>query len=1013
MNYLFVVKKYFFGIVIHLSLLCIAQYGNGQSIGNDLLFDLVAQRPALPGNTVNFIFQDSRGFLWLSTNRGLSRYDGSNIKNYIRIGENGITDKTINGIAEDGEGNLWFGTESGLNKLNPYTEKIIQYPEGTGPGTIPYKWCNYLFRDSKKNLWLTTEKGIARFDPKANLFHNYPITVYGKDDRINKFINKVVEDTQGNFWLSTSYGIKKFNPTTGTYQSFHHEETDGHSRIDNVFFSLYIDHEGCIWAGTFSDGLFRYNIKSNDFEKVNLPGINKDRFTINDITEVKVQDQWYFLLVTNGGLFSFRYSNARAIDVSYSLKDKWLIRSYHDRQENLWIGTDEGLWKLNVNSFVFKWLPLPLSDHKSKVVYHVIPSIDRPADQLFLSTQSGWYSYDVATQTISPYALPVDKNTLLGNINYWHADEQGYWFSSMQGFGYYNVKQHKLIDLSNKVIAASDQNSTGFIVKATASNYWVTMRRSGILVYNIQTGKDTVIFGNKALANNTYGQAIKDLQKGKDGYIWFTCSNKLYKVNPATYAYTIYTSPSSSGTVAEIKKFPLRILFTAAGRLIVCSELCIYEFKNEQLEIIYPSSGFSNYAIEKILEDATHHYWVQTDAGLFKTDSLFSIWEDMNQLPGWKESTLLTDLYTQLPAQILFASDNKIAVLKQGDKNKPSKPLKVLISRIRYGQQEQYLVDAKSQSINCSYKDAIEIELSPVNFIGERDNHILYQLKGWDKEWKELTRTGLVRYEQLPPGEYEFLTKSRNVAGFEGAESSLFFTVTPPFYMTWWFIVLAILSLALGIFLLYRFRLKKALELERIRTRIATDLHDDIGATLSSISMYSQAVKGQLKSDNEHLKMVLDKMGANSREMVTSMSDIVWAINPGNDEGAKLVQRMESFATDICAVRNIVFELQTDEKLKTMPLPLEHRKNIYLVFKEALNNAVKYASPQHIRANLSIIGRTLLLTVIDDGIGFDSNTTIKGNGLKNFQIRAAEIKGSIKIDTAPGKGTSIQLKCTI
>jgi ligand-binding sensor domain-containing protein len=105
----------------------------------------------------------------------------------------------------------------------------------------------------------------------------------------------------------------------------------------------------------FSDGLYRYNTLTNDFEKLTIDGINKDRFTINDITEVKVQDHWYLLLVTNGGLVSFRYEKAQATNLAYSLRDKWLIRAYHDRQGNLWIGSDEGLWKLNVNCFVFKW----------------------------------------------------------------------------------------------------------------------------------------------------------------------------------------------------------------------------------------------------------------------------------------------------------------------------------------------------------------------------------------------------------------------------------------------------------------------------------------------------------------------------------------------------------------------------------------------------------------------------------------------------------------------------------
>jgi signal transduction histidine kinase len=201
--------------------------------------------------------------------------------------------------------------------------------------------------------------------------------------------------------------------------------------------------------------------------------------------------------------------------------------------------------------------------------------------------------------------------------------------------------------------------------------------------------------------------------------------------------------------------------------------------------------------------------------------------------------------------------------------------------------------------------------------------------------------------------------------------------------------------------------------MEKLRTRIATDLHDDIGATLSSISMYSLAVKTQLKEKNQQLENVLDKMGENSRDMVNSMSDIVWAINPDNDDGEKLLRRMENYATDICAAKNIRLNFTADEKLKTTVLPLEHRKNIYLVFKEAVNNAVKYSDARNIWVHLSVQNKHFTMNINDDGKGFDEATVKKGNGLKNMKTRTAEINGKIVFAAVPEKGTTITLQCDL
>ena len=1013
MIYLLAVKNCVFKAAFFLCLVFINLHGTGQGISNDLVFDHISKTQGLSDNYINAIFQDSRGFLWLATSHGLSRYDGRSFKNYTTIGNNGITDLTINCITEDKEGSIWFGTESGLNKLDPFTEKIIQYQEGIGPGTIPYKWCNYLYTDKDKELWMSSEKGLALYNSSTNSFQNYPITVSGKDDRINKFINKMLDDGTGKLWLSTSYGIKAFDKKTKTYTSYHKEEVNGQVQKENVFYSLFIDHKGTIWAGTFSGVLFKFNKTANAFEEIHNADVNNNKFPINDIAEIKVQDSWYLLLATNGGLFSIMPDSKDGFASSSFLIGHSLTKIFTDRQQNLWVTSIEGLFKLNPNSFAFKWLPLKQKRKGGVRIFHIIPDINEPETLFYLTTQSGWYVYNAVTHTIKPHVLPDDEHLLLKNINNCIHDSTGYWFTSVHGFGYYDIYKNRLLDLSQHVFSASAQNITGNVVKATEDKYWLTLRRTGILVYDQATQKDTVIFGDKTRPDNTYGNAINDMQKGIDGNIWFTSLNKLYRVSPKDFSYKTFSVPQSTESVAETKISPFSMLFTKSGRLLVCSHLRIYEFKNDQLVMVYPVKGFSSFSIEKITEDAENKLWVQASEGVYKTDSSFSRWEAMNNLPGWEEGTSVAEINTGRPGEILFATDEKLGVLNDGLLQKNSTPLPVIISRVRYGEQENYLVSLQKIIIKSSYKDAVEIEISPVNYIGEKENKIIYYLRGWDQEWKELKGTAAVRYEQLPPGDYTFVTRSVNDAGMQSAETKMFFTVIPPFYRTWWFIMVAVIIMVSTVFLMYRFRLKKTQELERVRTRIASDLHDDIGATLSSISLYSQAVKNQLKEKNPQLENVLDKMGENSRDMVTSMSDIVWAINPDNDDGHKLIKRMESYATDMCAVKNIRLHFKADDKLKFIILPLQHRKNIYLIFKEAVNNAVKYSGAETIWVKVELQHKKLVMSIKDDGKGFNETTIIRGNGLKNMHSRAKEIKGEFTIESLEEKGTTVILNCII
>jgi signal transduction histidine kinase len=184
-----------------------------------------------------------------------------------------------------------------------------------------------------------------------------------------------------------------------------------------------------------------------------------------------------------------------------------------------------------------------------------------------------------------------------------------------------------------------------------------------------------------------------------------------------------------------------------------------------------------------------------------------------------------------------------------------------------------------------------------------------------------------------------------------------------------------------------------------------------VGATLSAISMYTEALKRQI--DQPQLSNLLSKIGEDSRETVVNMGDLVWAINPKNDKGDKLVQRMENYATDLCAAKEVKLLFKKEGNFNDHSFGIEARRNIFLIFKEALNNALKYADASLITIKVNVVSGVFKLEVEDNGVGFDAAKIMPGNGLINMQTRAKEIKGNMMITSNPGNGCRIYLACPL
>jgi signal transduction histidine kinase len=346
------------------------------------------------------------------------------------------------------------------------------------------------------------------------------------------------------------------------------------------------------------------------------------------------------------------------------------------------------------------------------------------------------------------------------------------------------------------------------------------------------------------------------------------------------------------------------------------------------------------------------------------------------------------------------------------------------------------------------------------HFIGittNRPKEVRYQyiLEGLDKNWSIITDQPEATYNNLPPGDYTFKVKAANSEGYWSNELSYSLTILPPWWSTWWaYAVYALVFLiALIVFIKWREGILKKekilleekvnlrtqelqkekekvessleqvqalqaqlVETEKIneRLRISQELHDDIGGTLSGIVLYSHLAENQIQSKHtDEVGQSLNKIQQSANDMVNKLSDIIWSINPEHNSIKNLFQKLREYATEMGAAKNIKVQVESSESLTEVQLPVKIRHNVYLLFKEAINNAIKYSDATLLQLSVYYSDYSIAFAINDNGKGFDFTTVKKGNGLMNMQKRADDIHAKFCLQSIPQKGTFISLQCSI
>ncbi|QIX62178.1 hypothetical protein HER32_13695 [Hymenobacter sp. BT18] len=993
-----------------------------------LTFRTLTTEQGLSENSVYCMAQDPRGFLWLGTQDGLNRYDGASFKvlrNDPQV-EGSLSSNFVLSMAVDKQGFLWVGTGGGgLNRYNPITGRFQVFKHEDGrPGTLADNFVRAVFCDRSGQVWAGTEGGLHRFDSKTGRFQLFQHPVATTANVRRNSVRAITQDAAGQIWVGTGAGqLSRLDVAAGQLQA------RPNWQAPSGITTLCVDQANGLWVGTEVHGLRFLSLSKGHEELV------------------------------------YRHEPGHAGSLSSDA-----VRSVlEDTQGRLWVGTDEGLHQLDRVSNTFApyraqlGRPHMLPENTVQALFQ-----DRNG-QIWVGTEGGVASFmprpaTFTTVPITPRPDPVwavceDKSGRL-----WAGTQES-------GLVCYNPATGQRQEYRHRPGAANSlsENFIRALCFDLRGQLWVGTQRSGLDCLDPATGKVRHFAHNPADPTSLSDNAIRAIALDPTGQLWISTENGLNLFDPNTGRSTVYrdkplTPKASFGTNYIRMSFRDR-----QGRLWVGTGgggLCLLDprtglckpYRNVPGQ---PRSLSSNF-VRGIVQDRAGTLWIGTEGGgLNRLDDaekgLFTTFREPQGLPNDVVYALLPDrqgnLWLSTNKGIAHFSPTTLQVrtydmrdgLAQDEFNAGSQwagsdgrlyfggitglitfrpggvpvnqtaPPVVFTGFRKFNQQvrlDTSITERRTLRLGPR-ENFFSIEFAALNFQLPSKNSFMYRLRGFDEDWIEAGARHEATYTNLDPGTYLFQVRAANNDGVWNQKgATLKIVVTPPWYQTWWFRVLASWLLIGLLFLAYRVRVRQLLALERVRHNIARDLHDDMGSTLSSIGILSTLARNhQHQNRPEQATQLLDQISESSRRMLDSMDDIVWAINPAHDSMEAVLSRMRIFASDVLEARGIDFSFTVAPDVQGLRLEMRARREFFLLYKESVNNLAKYAQCEEARIHLDYQYNRLTLTVEDNGVGFDPKDPAKGggNGLTNMRARAAALRGQLDIVTAPGQGTKLEL----
>jgi len=789
--------------------------------------------------------------------------------------------------------------------------------------------------------------------------------------------------------------------------------------------------------------LYEADLENASVAKVDL----KEYANINNanalvITSLKNYKNLLLIGTSNAGLFVFDRCRHSMQHFQYEKQDEgelansvaWILV---DDENVIWMQTEAGLIKLEVNNQKIKsYLP---SNAKGSGLCNDCNNVRaicaRDKDNLLIGSLHGVYNFELSTGKFSNIISPVDDKPVWNDIpiSAITNDHKGNIFIGswrIDGIYVLNNDTKKL----NNILQPKDHPELSYtnmrcLLYDSHHVLWVGTNEEVLRITNLDEfekndfkAKTDIVykFPERGEQSSVRTGGCFALTEAPDGDIWIGSVDGLYVYDYKTRRMRKYVH-GDAGTISdnEVRS----IYFSDNNDVWIGTNnggLNHFDISKKTFTAFTTDDGLPNNSIYTILEDHKGFLWLGTNAGLCRfniADHSVRNYTPRDGIQNFEFNTNAIAVTTD--GRFCFGGRTGFNIFSPDSMNASFSPPQVVITSFKIFDKESPITNSV---LRLPYdKNSVTFNFAALNYYRTNDNQYSYMMEGADKNWVKSGNRQYTSYNNLAPGEYTFNVRAANYTGvWSKAVTSVKFIIYPAWYNTSFFRAILALLIVAGIYGFYRYRLNQVLKLQSLRNRIASDLHDEIGSTLSSISLSSMLIQGKLNGSNTEAEKLLQQVSSNTDSMMEALSDIVWAINIRNDRFDNVVNRMRAFAIEILEPCNINIQFNVSEDVLNIQLDMEQRKNVYLIFKEAVNNIAKYSACKNVYINISREhGKTFTLNIADDGRGFemaainDEGKTLSGNGIRNIKKRAAELTGEVTIHSVPAKGTSLNLKFTI
>ena len=1003
----------------------------------------------LPRDLILRIVRDSRGFLWFCTGDGLSRFNGYEFTTYGV--EHGLPHPFINDLLETRRGAYWVATNGGgvarfnpssLPNEQPHARNLFTaFPVGDKPTS---NRVNFLYEDRGGQVWAGTDGGLFRFEETRGqvTFRRVSLNLGELENVL--VVRALVEDTEGSLWVSTQgMGLVR-RLADGRTVRYKIQP----SSLGDLVESLMFDPEGRLWIGhrggaglvvfkpdpaptiAADDQLLARTLvasgsgaRSSD-QRVRLPEFPGEAFrytTADGLASDTVAGGIYqsadgrIWIGTDGGLTVFSDGHFRSYTTAQGLSSRSVWREVEDRDGNLWLASATGAMKISWSGFTTFGKVDGLSNA------NVMSVFENQRGELCVTSDEGEpliNHFDGQRFNAVRLQVPREiKSFGWGWNQITFQDHTGEWWVPTY-YGLYRFPHVASIEqlahtrpkaFYNQQHGELPGSDVFRLFEDSRGDIWISLAGAvrSLVRWERATESFHVYAEGEGLPRYSPPTAFREDAAGN---LWLG----FYEGGLARYRdgrFRMFTQ--TDGMPAG----PVRALYLDhAGRLWVATgQDGVVRLDDPQADhprvVAYTTAdGLSSNGISCITEDKLGRMYFGTARGLDQLDLPTKRVRHYTKADGLASSAV-TVAFRDRQDALWFGTDLGLSRLIPGP-DPPRQQPPVMISGLRIAGDSQPIsalgeTELSGFVLNPN-QNQLSIDFVGLGFAAGEGLKYQYKLVGANEEWSAPTDQRTINYAGLSPGKYRFIVQAVTADGsISPTPAIISFTILSPIWQRWWFVTLVLLTAGLGVAAIYRYRVRQIIELERVRIRIATDLHDDIGASLSLIAMLSEVAQRQVPGGNSSVAEPLSTIASSSRELVDSMSDIVWAVNPRKDRFSELVKRMRRFASDAFTSRDIAlqFEAPDDHDFK---LGADARREIFFIVKEGVNNIARHSGCTEAAVILRVQSGSLLLELRDNGKGFVPLQANEGNGLASMRERARRLGGEFEVVTN-GHGTTLRL----